>query len=135
MLGTYLFRFPLTHRRHFQTREPQNIYSILIKKQEVHSTSLSENFCVCQAVSMMMQMQASLAFWASTMILEKGLHHTPSISILYCFSDWSNVLQQNKLCERTVCLCLCPAMAGAHSLKTSLPILTHIHTHARTMFI
>jgi hypothetical protein len=58
MLGTYLFQFPLSHRGHFQTCEPQNIYSILIAKQEVHSTLLSATVCVHQAVSMMMQMQA-----------------------------------------------------------------------------
>ena len=33
----------------------------LITKQEVHSTLLSANICIHQAVSLMMQMQASLA--------------------------------------------------------------------------
>lgn len=81
-----------------------------VKACTVHSAQLSATFVfILHAVSIMTQMQAALACWASSTILETGEHHT-KFRIDFILFLWlvkcRKPVRLNKLCTRTVCLCL-----------------------------
>lgn len=133
-VGTFLFQLPLSHYRHFQTCEPRDIYSILIKTQRwrhVHSAQLSATFVfILHAVSIMTQIQASLACWVSSTILETGEHHTKfriDFTLFLWLVKCRKPVRLNKLCTRTVCLCLYSWLGWGSQFEDVCT--TYIETH------